>query len=112
MQGATLVRNQVIQVCQSREKRQLTPTGVMEALHHKEFPVDGVMRLIQQRAAGWHLGVGEYRIPSRLLVLEPVAHPLTVLFSHGRRDVIGKVTQSLAQCQRAGRCWGVTSKLR
>ncbi len=104
MQGAMLVRNQVLQVCQSREKRLLTPPWMVESLHHKEFPVDGVVGLIQQRAAGWHLWVGEYRIPSRLLGLEPVTHPLTVPCSYGRRDVIGKVAQSLAQCHHPQAC--------
>jgi hypothetical protein len=38
---------------------------MMEALHHKQFPVDGIMGLIQYRAHRWHLRVGEYRIPPR-----------------------------------------------
>jgi hypothetical protein len=50
MLGATLVGDQVVQVCQPSQKRLLAPVGMMERFHHKEFPVDGVMGLIQQRA--------------------------------------------------------------
>jgi len=45
--GATLVGDKVVQVCQSCKKRLLAPMGMMECFHHKEFPVDGVMRLIE-----------------------------------------------------------------
>src|SRR5215831_8046722 len=40
VQGPALVRDQVVQVCQASEKRRLTPTGMMEALHHEQLPVD------------------------------------------------------------------------
>ncbi len=60
MQGSALVRDRVLQMRQAGEKRHLTPTGVMEALHGKELAVDGVVRLIQERAAGRHLGAFEY----------------------------------------------------
>jgi len=39
---------------------------MMEALHHEEFPVDGIMRLIQERTGHRHLGISEHRIPARL----------------------------------------------
>ena len=63
MLGATLIRNEVVEVCQPRQKCLLTATRMMESLHHEEFPVDGVVDLVQQRAAGRHLWVFEYRIP-------------------------------------------------
>lgn len=47
MLGATLIRHKVVQVRQPREKRLLAPLGMMEALHHEELPVDGVMRSIE-----------------------------------------------------------------
>ena len=47
MLGAPLIRDQVIQVNQTSEKRLLAPFGMMEAFHHEQLPFDGVMRLIQ-----------------------------------------------------------------
>lgn len=55
------------------------------------------MRLIQHGAHRWHLGVSKHRIPARLLGLEPMSDALAVLWSHRRREVIGKVTEPLAQ---------------
>ena len=55
MLRAPLIRDQVLQVRQPREKRLLTAPRIMEALHHEQFPVDGVMGLIQQGAGHWHL---------------------------------------------------------
>ncbi len=49
MLRAPLIRDQVIQVRQPREKRLLTAPRMMESLHHEELPLDGVMRLIEQR---------------------------------------------------------------
>ena len=48
MLSATLIRNQVIEVRESREKRLLTATGMVKPFHRKELPLDGVMGLIQQ----------------------------------------------------------------
>ena len=53
MQGSTLIGNQVIQVRQAGEKRRLTPTWMVEPFHHEQFPVDGVMGLIQYRAGAF-----------------------------------------------------------
>jgi hypothetical protein len=47
IQSATWVGNQVVQMRQAGEKCCLTPSGMMEALHHKQFPVDSVVSLIQ-----------------------------------------------------------------
>jgi hypothetical protein len=47
MLGATLKRHKVVQERQPCEKRLLAPLGMMEAFHHEELPVDGVMRLIE-----------------------------------------------------------------
>src|SRR5215510_15134983 len=38
VQGSALVWDQVVQVGQAGEKRPLTPTGMMEALHHEQLP--------------------------------------------------------------------------
>src|SRR5438128_9368597 len=82
---------------QTREERCLAATGMVKAFHREELAVDGVVRLIQQRAAGRHLGVCEHRIPARLLGLEPLTHALTVLLAYSSRDVIGKAAEPLAQ---------------
>jgi hypothetical protein len=97
MQGAALIGNQVVQVCQAGEKRRLTPTGVMEPFHGEELPVNGVMRLIQKRAAGWHLRVCEHGIPACLLVRKPAPYPLAIRCSSHGGDVIGKAAEPLAQ---------------
>src|SRR6266446_1150822 len=87
VQGPALRGNQVVQVRQAGEKRRLTPSGMVEALHGEELAVDGVVGLIQQRAAGRHLWVGEHRIPPRFLGLKPTPHALAMLFSHSHGDV-------------------------
>jgi hypothetical protein len=48
MPSATLIRKKVIQVRESREKRLLTTTGMVQPFHGKELPLDGVMGLIQR----------------------------------------------------------------
>ena len=90
MLGAALVGDQVVQMNQTGEEPQVTPTWMVEAFHGKQLAVNSVVRLIQQRAAGRHPWVFEHRIPACFLILEPVAHPLTVLRSNGGRDVSGK----------------------
>src|SRR5919109_4301843 len=64
MLGATLIRDEVVQVGESREKRLLAATGMMEPLHREPLPLDGVMGLIEQRAGRRHLGVCEDHIPA------------------------------------------------
>jgi hypothetical protein len=46
MLGPTLIRHQVVQMRQPREKRLLAPFGMMEAFHGKQFPLNGVMGLV------------------------------------------------------------------
>ena len=78
MLRSTLIRDEVVQVRQPRQKRLLTPWGMMEAFHGEQFPLDGIMRLIQQGAGDWHLRVCEYCIPPRLLVLKPAPHAFAI----------------------------------
>ncbi len=91
MLGTTLVGYQVVQVCQSGEKRLLAATWMMEAFHCEQFPLDGVMRLIQERAGHGHLRVFEHRIPARLLLLEPTPYPLPIGHPCLLRHMVGKV---------------------
>jgi len=97
MHSAALVWHQVIQVRQPREKRLLAPPGMVEAFHHEQCPVNGVMGLIQQRAGHWHSGVFEHRVPARFLLLEPLSHALAIGCSSRDSDVIRKATSPLAQ---------------
>jgi len=60
MLGALLVMDQVVQVCQPDKKRLLAPVWMMKPFHHEQFPVNGVMGLIQQHAGDWHLRVFEH----------------------------------------------------
>ena len=93
----TLIGDQVVEVCQPREKRLLAPFGMMEAFHREQLPLDGVMGLIQQGARHGHLRVGEDRIPARFFVLEPAPDTLPVGVSCAVRHVIGKVAEPLTQ---------------
>jgi len=44
--GPTLIRHQVVEVCQPCEKRLLAATWMVKPLHREEFPLDGVVGLI------------------------------------------------------------------
>src|SRR5262245_55250804 len=46
MLGATLIRDQVVQMGQPAQKRLLAPFGVMAAFHREQLPLDGVMGLM------------------------------------------------------------------
>ena len=90
MLGSTLIRYQVVQVCQPRQKRLLAAAWMVKRFHHKQFPVHGIMRLIKQRAGDRHLRVFEDRIPPRFLGLKPLSHARTIDLPGGVGDVIGK----------------------
>jgi hypothetical protein len=96
MLGPTLIGDQVVQMCQPRQKRLLAPFGMMEPLHHKQLPVDRVMRLIQQRTAHGHLRVSEHRIPARLLVLEPAPDAFPICSPSSGSDMVDEAAEPLA----------------
>ena len=100
MLGALLIRHQVVQVGQPCEKRLLAATGMMKAFHGKQFPLDGIMRLIQERAGHRHLGVCKDRIPAHLLLVYPAPYPLAIRRPSRGHDVLRKATQPLAQRRR------------
>ena len=56
----------------------LLANGSHKPFHREQFPLDGVMGLIQQGAGHRHLRVFEHRIPARLLLLEPAPYALAV----------------------------------
>jgi hypothetical protein len=53
--GPTLIRHQIIQVREPRQKCLLAPVWMMEPFHREQFTRDGVVGLIQQGAGGGHL---------------------------------------------------------
>jgi hypothetical protein len=42
MLGSTLIRDEIVQVGEPREKRLLASPRMMESLHREQFPLDGV----------------------------------------------------------------------
>ena len=66
MHGSPLIRYQVVQVCQPRQKRLLAAAWMVKRFHHKQFAVNGIMRLIKQSAGDRHLRVFEDSIPPPL----------------------------------------------
>jgi hypothetical protein len=64
---------------------------MMEALHHEELPLDGVMCLIEQRTGHGHLWVFQDGIPAGFLGLKPLAHTVAVGLPCGVGDMGGKV---------------------
>jgi hypothetical protein len=76
---------------QPSQKRLLAPCGMMEAFHHEQLSVDGVVGLIEQGAGHRHLGIFKHRIPACFLVLKPLAHTGAVSFPCYVGDMVGKV---------------------
>jgi len=91
MLGSTLIRDEVIQVREPCEKRLLAPFRMMKPFHRKQFPLDGVMRLIEQGAGCWHLRVCKDRIPARFLLLKPASDPFAIGRPSRSGDGVGKV---------------------
>jgi hypothetical protein len=91
MLGATLIRHEVVQVSQAPEKGLLAAVRMMDSLHPKEFPIDGVMGLIEQGAGHRHPGVCEHRRPARFVVLNPVLYALAMSCPSRGGDKIGQV---------------------
>ena len=60
--GSTLRGHQVVEVCEACQKCLLAAVGMVKPLHRKEFPLDGVMGLIQQGTDDGHLWIFEDRI--------------------------------------------------
>ena len=46
MRGSTLIRYQVVQVREPRQKRLLTATWMVKPFHREPFPLDGVMGVV------------------------------------------------------------------
>lgn len=91
MLGPPLLRNQVIEVGEPRQKRLLAAVGMVKPFHRAQLPLDGVTGLIQPGACGGHLWVREDGIPPRLLVLHPAPHTRAVGRSRCGGDTIDKM---------------------
>src|SRR5262245_17857048 len=46
MLSSALIRDEVVQVCEPRQKRLLTATGMVKPFHGEQFPLDSVVSLI------------------------------------------------------------------
>jgi len=90
MHSSPWIRDQVVQVCQPRQKRLLAAAWMVKCFHHKQFPGNGIMRLIKPRAGDRHLRVFEDSLPPRFLGLKPALHARTIDLPGGVGDVIGK----------------------
>src|SRR5437867_2324772 len=75
----------------------LLANGSHKPLHREQFPLDGVMRLIEQGTGRRHLGICEDGIPAYLFVLEPAPDALPVGHPCYGGNVVGKVPESLTQ---------------
>jgi hypothetical protein len=95
--SSTLIWDQVLQVCEPRQKRLLASPRMMEPLYRKQFPLDGVMGLVSQRAGHRHPGVFKDDIPAGLLVSKPVPHPLAIGDPSRGGDVVDTIASPLAQ---------------
>ena len=82
---------------QPRQECLLAALTMMKALHGKQFPFDGMVRLIQERAGHRHLGGCEDRIPAGFLVLKPTPHPRAIGRPRRGGDVVGEGALSLAE---------------
>jgi hypothetical protein len=93
----TLIGDQVVQVREPRETRLLASAWVVQPLHREQFPLDGMMGLIQQGTGHRHPRICEHRRPARFLLLNPAPHARAMGRSSRGGDVIGNVAQPLAQ---------------
>jgi hypothetical protein len=97
MWSAPLVGHQVVQMGQPAQDCLLAALRRLDAFHHAQLPVDGVMHLSEQGARHRHLGVGEDRIPARRLVLKPASHARAVGRPRRGGDGVGNVASPLAE---------------
>jgi hypothetical protein len=97
MLSSTLIRNQVVEVRQPSQKCLLTAAWMVKRFHHEEFPLDGVVGLIQQGAGDRHLQVFEDGIPPRFLLPTPAPDALAVGRPRRGGDVIDKVAEPLTE---------------
>ena len=61
----TLIGDQVIQVREPHQKRLLIAAWMVKPFHGEQFPLDGVVGLIEQGAGDGHLRVFKDGIPAR-----------------------------------------------
>ena len=95
--GTPLVRYQVIQYCQTVEEHILASFFMMEAFHHEELPVHGIVCLIQKRRGGRHLTIPKQRIPTSFLLANPGAYGLSIDNASCLGDFFAETSQFLAK---------------
>jgi hypothetical protein len=77
-------------MCQPDKKCLLASIWMMKSFHHEQFPVYGVMGLIQQGAGDWHLRVFEHRIPAGFLLLNPMPYACAMSYPSRGGHMVGK----------------------
>jgi hypothetical protein len=70
---------------------------MMEAFHHKEFPIHGIVRLIQKRGGGRHLTIPKQRIPTSFLLANPGAYSFSIGNISCLGDFLAETSQFLAK---------------
>ena len=90
-----LIRNQVRQNRKTIEENSLATGFVMKALHHEQFPVDGIMKLIDLSRGFGNVAIRKQNMPPRLFPLYPFPHPLSIVFSCQAFNLLDESSQSL-----------------
>src|SRR6267142_4523600 len=70
---------------------------MVKAFHREQFPLDGIMSLIQQGAGCRHLRVFEHRIPTCFFLSNPAPDALAVRRSRRGGNVSDKAAEPLTQ---------------
>jgi hypothetical protein len=63
----------------------------VQPFHREQFPLDGMLGLIQQGTGHRHLRIVAHRIPTRFLLLNPASHARPIGLPSRGGDVIGNV---------------------
>ena len=68
---------------------------MMKPFHHEQFPVHGIVELINQRGRLWNVSILKQDVPSRLFPRDPFPYPRPILFSRQMRHLLYESSQPL-----------------
>jgi hypothetical protein len=97
MLGAPLSWSQVVQLGQPSQTGLLGAFGMRPGFPHAQFPLAGMLGLLQQRAGHRHRGVVEHRVPARFRLPDPAPHACPVGHPRCVSDMVGNAASPLAQ---------------